>query len=101
MKAVKVQYTVKEAYAEQNKANIRRVMETLRANPIEGMFYSSHTLDDGRTFVHINIARDQEALSKLRDVQEFRDFQAALRASEPEVPPQATELHPVAAGFEV
>ncbi len=101
MKAVKVQYTVQASFVDQNKANIRKVMETLRKNPIDGMLYSSYTLDDGRTFVHINIARDGDTLARLRDVQEFRDFQAALRTSEPEVSPQATNLNLVAAGFEL
>jgi hypothetical protein len=99
MKAVKVQYTVAASFAEQNKENIVKVMEALRADPIDGMLYSSYTLDDSRTFVHINIARDAETLSQLSGVQEFRDFQSALRASEPEVPPEATDLHLVGAGF--
>lgn len=46
MKAVKVQYTVKPEYADQNKANIRKVMAALKANPIEGMLYSSYTSGD-------------------------------------------------------
>ena len=101
MKAVEVRYTVKPDFVEQNKANIRKVMDELRANPIDGMFYSSHTLEDGVTFVHVNIARNGETLSRIGDVPAFRDFQAALRASEPEAPPEATELNPVAAGFEI
>lgn len=101
MKAVQVKYTVKPEYAEQNKSNIRKVMDRLKAQPIEGMFYSSHTLEDGQTFVHINIARDQETLSKLGEVEEFNQFRAALKASGPLNPPQSTQLNPVAAGFEV
>ena len=101
MKAVQVRYTVQESFVAQNRANIEKVMAALRANPIPGMFYSSHTVDDGRTFVHINIARDGETLSRLQQVQEFQDFRAALKASAPEVPPKATDLHPVAAGFEI
>ena len=49
MKAVKVTYTVKPEYVDQNKANIRKVMEAIRSNPIPGMRYASFTLDDGRT----------------------------------------------------
>ena len=65
MKAVKVTYTVQPEYAEQNKNNIQRVMSALRANPIPGMQYSTFILDDGQTFVHINMSKDQETLSKL------------------------------------
>ena len=76
-------------------------MDRLKADPIEGMFYSTYTLEDGQTFVHINIARDEETMNKLNDVQEFMDFRKALKASGPVSPPKPTPLIPVAAGFEV
>lgn len=101
MKAVQVRYTVKPEYVEQNKANIRKVMDALRANPIEGMLYSTYTLEDGQTFVHINIARDGETLSKVNNFQEFKEFRTALKASTPISSPNQTELTPVAAGFEL
>jgi len=99
MKAVKVQYTVKPEYAEQNKVNIQKVMDVLKSNPIEGMLYSSYTLDDGQTFVHINIAKDDATMAKLNEVQEFNDFRKALKESEPISSPESTNLNPVAAGF--
>ena len=101
MKAVKVQYTVKPEYVEQNKVNIRKVMETLRANPIEGMQYASFTLDDGQTFVHINMANDQETLDKLQEVEVFNEFRIALKASGPLSPPNSENLNLVDAGFEL
>ena len=54
MEAIKVQYTVRPEFVEENKANIQRVMDRLRADPIEGIRYASFTLDDGNTFVHLN-----------------------------------------------
>jgi len=101
MKAVKVQYTVKPEYVEQNKANIRKVMDRLRSDPIEGMMYSSYTTGEGNTFVHINIARDQETLSKINEIAEFGEFRTALKESGPLSPPESTDLDPVAAGFDV
>lgn len=101
MKAVKVQYTVKPEYVEQNKANIRKVMDALRTNPIEGMFYSSYTLEDGQTFMHVNVARDEETLGKLGSVPEFAEFRKALKASQPISPPQPTQLDMVGAGFDI
>ena len=101
MKAVMVQYTVKPEYSDQNKANIRRVMEAIRANPIPGMRYASFTLDDGLTFVHINMGKDAETLSKIGEVKEFGEFQAALGASGPTSPPKAENLELVNAGFEI
>jgi len=100
MKAVKVSYVVKPEYAEQNKANIRKVMDFLKANPIKGMMYSSYVLDDGQTFVHLNVAKD-EVFSKLEDVQVFNEFRKALKESEPISPPKSTNLNFVGAGFEI
>ena len=101
MKAVKVQYTVRPEYVSTNKEHIRQVMEAIKRNPIDGMLYSAFTIDEGNTFVHFNIARDNETLSKINDLEEFRAFRKGLKESEPLVPPKATSLNPVAAGFEV
>jgi len=101
MKAVKVQYVVKPEYAEQNKANIRRVMDALRNSPIAGMLYSTFILDDGQTFVHFNIARDGETMAKLNSLTEFQEFRSALKASDPVSPPTQTNLNPVGTGFEL
>ena len=100
MKAVKVQYTVQPEFVEENKKNIQRVMDALKANPILGMNYSTYTDDEQpNTFIHINMAKDDETMSKLSDVKEFKDFRMALKASEPISPPKQTKLNLVAAGF--
>lgn len=101
MKAVRVKYTVKPEYVETNKANIRKVMDALKSNPIEGMQYASFTLDDGETFVHINMAEDQATLDKLQEVEAFNEFRTQLKASGPVSPPQSENLNLVAAGFEL
>ena len=102
MVAVRVKYTVTTEYIEQNKANIRKVMDFLKANPIEGMLYSSFNIEgDEQTFVHINICKDGETLSKLNDVEAFQNFRQSLKASSPISPPQQTKLIPVGAGFEL
>ncbi len=101
MKAVQVQYTVQPEYVEKNKDNIQKVMEALKANPIAGMLYSSYILDDEQTFVHINIAKDSETMSKLNDLPEFKEFRMGLKASNPVSPPKPTNLNSVGAGFEL
>ena len=101
MKAVKVSYVVKPEYVEQNKANIKKVMEWLIANPIEGMMYSSYILDDGATFVHFNVAKDEATLNKIEQVQVFNEFRKALKESDPVSPPKSTKLNLVGAGFEL
>lgn len=102
MKVVKVQYTVKNEYIEENKKNIAKVMDVLKSNPIEGMQYSSFTDEENpSTFVHINMAKDSETLSKINNIKEFKDFQQALKASQPLSPPKAVKLNLVASGFEL
>lgn len=102
MVAVKVQYTVQPGYVGENKQYIQKVMEALRSNPIEGMQYSTYTDDaDPQTFIHINMARDEETLSRINNVPAFQAFRSALKASEPVSPPQQTKLQLVAAGFEL
>ena len=101
MKAVKVTYTVKPEYVEQNKANIKKVMDALRTRQIEGMQYSSFTTGEGNTFVHLNMAKDQESLSQLNDLPEFSEFRMALKASGPLSPPSSEDLELVGAHFDV
>ncbi|MGI9551312.1 MAG: hypothetical protein ACR2MT_08940 [Aurantibacter sp.] len=101
MKAVRVQYTVRAEYAEQNRKNIQRVMDSLKENPINGMKYSTYTdHDDPNTFIHINMAPDSTTIAKLNDLQEFKDFRQALKESQPVSPPNRMDLELVAAGFE-
>lgn len=102
MKAVKVQYTVKPEYVEQNKKNIQKVMEELQLHPIAGMHYASYTdSENPNTFIHINMAKDESTMSKLSQIDAFNAFRTALKASEPLSPPKQTTLDLVAAGFEL
>lgn len=101
MKAVKVQYTVKPEYVEENKRNIQKVMDALRTRPISGMRYASFTdADQSNTFIHINMAVDGETMALLNDVPAFLEFRKALKASGPLVPPKQTKLDLVGAGFD-
>lgn len=101
MKAVKVEYTIKPEFVEQNKINIQKVMNALTENPIEGMQYSSFILEDGQSFVHINMAKDEETMSKLNDVEEFTAFRMALKGSQPIKPPKSYQLNLVGSAFEL
>ena len=101
MNAVKVQYTVKEEYVETNKANIRRVMAALRQANNPDIKYSTFLLDDGKTFVHIAMRANEEAQATLSGLEEFQQFQQALRASGPESPPKAENLNLVATAWDI
>jgi hypothetical protein len=89
MKAVKVEYQVRPDYVEQNKANIKRVMEALKLKNVKSVLYSSYYLGDGK-FVHHNIAPTD--FSELNSLTEFKEFQEALKTSQPIVKPAATDL---------
>ena len=59
MKAVKVQYTVKEEYVATNKNNIERVIHDLKAMNNSNIKYSSFLQEDGKTFVHLAFYPDE------------------------------------------
>jgi len=101
MKSVRVQYTVQPSYADTNKANIRKVMDALTANPIDGLIYFACTLDDGETFVHTVIAPDDAAQKQLSGIAELKAFQAALKESGPVSPPSPQNMNFISANFDV
>jgi hypothetical protein len=101
MKAVKVQYTVKEDYVETNKGNIERVMSELRGLNNPGIKYSSFLLDDGKTFVHFGMYADEEAMSVVGNLESFNQFRQQLQESRPEVPPHADDLSLVASAYDI
>ena len=59
MRAVKVEYTVKPEYVATNKANIQKVMDELRSLGNTGILYSTYVKEDGVSFVHFSIHRDE------------------------------------------
>ena len=100
MSAVKVQYTVKQEYAAKNKENISRVMSDLRLINNPGIKYSSFVLEDGKTFMHFAIFKNDEANKVLNNLESFKQFQAGLKASGPEAPPKAENLSLVASCYD-
>ncbi len=102
MKAVKVEYTVRPEYVVKNKENIQRVMDALVANPIQGMQYATYTHSEyPNTFIHINMAKNAETMSRLSELAEFIHFRTSLKESQPVSPPKQTTLNLVAAGFSI
>lgn len=88
MKTTRVLYQVKPEFVEQNKANIRAVMDDLRQNPIEGFIYSSHYFGDGK-FMHFSMATDESAAEQLNQREAFNSFRAQVKGSEPIEPPKS------------
>ena len=91
MKAVRVQYTVKPEYVDQNKANVKAVMDDLRNNPINGMHYATYYLGDGR-FMHVNVVRDGDTASLLGQRDSFNYFRNELKSSGPIEPPKSEDI---------
>lgn len=100
MKAVKIQYTVKESYAETNQQNIRQVMTDLRELNNPGILYSAFLLDDGKSFVHFAMYPDEDTAAIVGNLESFQSFRQQLKESQPEVPPKANDLTLVASAYE-
>jgi hypothetical protein len=88
MKIVKVVYTTKAEYAEQNQNNIKTVMSDLQKLDQAGMFYNACLGPDGKTFTHTAFFKSEEDEKVLLTLASFKSFQEQLKASGPEVPPK-------------
>ena len=100
MKAVKVQYTVQASYAETNQKNIQKVMDDLKTLNNPGIRYSAFMLEDGKSFVHFAMYPDEATAAIVGDLESFQSFRQQLKASQPEVPPNAEDLTLVGSAYE-
>ena len=100
MKVIRVQYTVKPDYTDTNKANIRQVMSDLRNMGNPDVKYAAYLGEDGQTFTHLVMFRDEDTPNPMSDMPSFQKFQAELKASEPVSPPASERLDLVGAGFD-
>jgi hypothetical protein len=78
MRAVKVEYTVKPDYVATNKANIQKVMDELRGLGKTGILYSTYLKEDGVSFVHFSIHKDEENI--IPSLSAFKEFTTQLKA---------------------
>ncbi len=88
MKTVKVTYTTKAEYAEQNKSNIVQVMSTLQKINNPAIRYETFVGPDGKSFTHLATFQSDEAEQVLLTLPQFKSFQEHLKASGPETPPK-------------
>ena len=87
MKVTRVQYTVREGFAEENKKNIAAVMSELRAQGNKDVRYAVYVQEDGRTFMHFVHQNSAEAEQFPTSLASFQHFQTQLRPNL-EVPPK-------------
>ena len=88
MKIVKVTYTTKLEYAEQNQNNIKNVMFDLQKLNQPGVNYNSCLSADGKTFIHTAFFKSDEDEKTLLQLPSFKHFQEQLKASGLEMPPK-------------
>jgi hypothetical protein len=100
IKIVRVQYTTKQEYAAKNTKNIEKVMNDLREINNPGIKYGTYLLEDKKTFMHFAIFKNEDANKVLMDLESFKQFQAELKESVPEVAPKAENLSLVASSYD-
>lgn len=88
MKIVKVIYTTKLEYVEQNKINIKNVMDDLQKLNYTGMNYNSCLSADGKTFIHTAFYKSEDDQKLLNELPSFKYFQEQLKLSGLESPPK-------------
>ena len=88
MKIVKVIYTTKPEFAEQNQVNIKNVMADLQRLQYSGINYNSCLGADGKTFIHTAFFKSEEDQKLLNELPSFKHFQEELKSAGFEVPPK-------------
>ena len=88
MKIVKVTYTTKAEYAEQNKKNIQQMMQDLQNLDHAGINYNTCVSADDKTFIHTAFFKAEDDQKILNELPSFRSFQEQLKASGLETPPK-------------
>ena len=100
MRAVKVEYTVKPEYVATNKANIQKVMDELRSLGNTGILYSTYLKEDGVSFVHFSIHREEENI--IPSLPAFKVFSTQLKAEGlVGEAPKALKLEMIAKSFDL
>ena len=88
MKIVKVTYTTKPEFAEQNQTNIKNVMADLQRLQHSGINYNSCLGADGKTFIHTAFFKSEEDQKLINELPSFKHFQEELKSAGFEVPPK-------------
>ena len=101
MKIVRVQYTAKQEYVEQNKENISRVMDELRKLNNPGIKYSVFMLNDGKSFMHFAMFDSEENQKIHNNLDSFKRFTSELRANGLETQPISESLSLVDSSFDI
>lgn len=93
MKIVKVTYTAKAEFAEQNQSNIKNVMTDLQKLNHPGINYNACIGPDGQTFTHTAFFNEEDDQKTLNELPSFKHFQEQLKAGGLETPPKQELLN--------
>ncbi len=88
MKIVKVTYTTKDEFAEQNQTNIINVMADLKRLNYKGINYTACMSMDNKTFIHTAFFKSDEDQKMLNELPSFKFFQEQLKSSGLDFPPK-------------
>ena len=88
MKIVKVTYTTKAEFTEQNQRNISNVMTDLQMANHQGINYNVCLSADNKTFIHTAFFKSDEDQRLLNELPSFKSFQEQLKSGGLEVPPK-------------
>ena len=87
MKIVKVTYTTKAEFSEQNQSNVKNVMADLQNANHQGINYNACLLADNKTFIHTAFFKSDEDQRLLNELPSFKIFQEQLKSGGLEAPP--------------
>jgi D-alanyl-D-alanine dipeptidase len=79
MQAIRVQYTVRDDYAETNAARVQAVMDELRATGQQGIQYTCFRVPDTATFIHLVVLEREELKGVVPGLAAFKVFREGLR----------------------
>ncbi|CAN5572027.1 hypothetical protein BH10BAC1_BH10BAC1_13660 [soil metagenome] len=101
MKIVRVIYTTKTEFSEQNQSNIKKVMNDLQNANYHGINYNACLSPDNKTFTHTAFFKSDEDQKLLNELTSFKSFQEQLKSSGLEVPPKQELLTLVGTSNEI
>ncbi len=101
MKIIKVTYTTKAEFAEQNQGNIKNVMTDLQKLNHPGINYNACLSADGKTFTHTAFFKSDEDQKMLNELPSFKVFQEQLKANGLETSPKQELLNLVGSSKDI
>jgi hypothetical protein len=81
MISVKVTYTVKPAFVDQNKQNINVFLADFKKLVTSNFLYNVFIEDDGLTFLHVSMYENESVQEQITNVPSFLKFQEERDAS--------------------